>query len=59
MKLLKHKSTCLGFIIGLLVVVFLMSCENDDEGAYGMRHDLEQQKEWPQSIGNQIAMNIM
>ncbi|MEM1337338.1 MAG: hypothetical protein AAF717_16640 [Bacteroidota bacterium] len=59
MKTLVFNKTWLSCCIGLLFLVVLCGCDNDDEGAYSLNEAPQDHTEIVQIEGNQIAMNLV
>ena len=59
MKTMLSPKTWLRSGIGLLLLVILSGCDDDDEGAYSFNHAPKEHQEIVQIEGNQIAMNLV
>ena len=46
-------------MIGIVLLVTLWSCDDDDEGAYSYNYESQEHLEMVQFEGNQIAMNLV
>ena len=59
MKTTHLKQHWLKAMIGIVLLVTLWSCDNDDEGAYASNYESQKHLEIVQIDGNQIAMNLV
>ncbi len=59
MKTTNLKQHWLRGMIGIIVLLTLWSCDDDDEGAYSFNYEPHEHLEIVQVDGNQIAMNLV